>query len=98
VRLKPESGQAELEKRIREESDASRALNEAQTKVRTIESELRDMAPGRRLLQFYSSRSVSKYCSRECMSILPALSVFLRVLAAQRVRLLFDFIQPRSLR
>jgi hypothetical protein len=30
----------------------------------------------------YSSRSVSKYCSRECMSILAALSVFLRVLAA----------------
>lgn len=49
--------QLELDKYIKDETNARHALNEAQAKVRAIESELRDLAPGRRLLQFLEHRS-----------------------------------------
>lgn len=53
----PSSEQAELDKRIKEEADAQHAANDAQTKVRAIEAELRELAPGRRLLKFLEQRS-----------------------------------------
>lgn len=53
----PPPEQAELDKRLKEESDAQRALEEAQSKVRAIEAELRDLAPGRRLLKFLEQRA-----------------------------------------
>lgn len=49
--------QQELDKRIKAEAEAKHALDEAQAKVRAIESELRELAPGRRLLKFLEHRS-----------------------------------------
>jgi len=53
----PPPEQVALDKTIKEETEAQYALNEAQTKVRAIESELRELAPGRRLLKFLEQRA-----------------------------------------
>jgi hypothetical protein len=45
-----------LDKCIKDEADASAKLSETQAKVRSLESELRDLTPGRRLLHFLEQR------------------------------------------
>jgi len=53
----PPREEVDLAKYMREETEAQQALNEAQIKVRAIESELRELAPGRRLLKFLERRA-----------------------------------------
>lgn len=53
----PAAEQAKLDERIKQEAEAQHALQEAEAKVRAIESELRELAPGRRLLKFLEQRT-----------------------------------------
>lgn len=53
----PAEQQAKLDAHIRKEAEAQQALHDAEAKVRAIESELRELAPGRRLLKFLEQRS-----------------------------------------
>jgi hypothetical protein len=53
----PAAEQAKLDERIKQEIEAQHALHEAEAKVRAIESELRELAPGRRLLKFLEQRT-----------------------------------------
>lgn len=46
-----------LDKCIKDEADKSAKLSETQARVRAIESELRDLTPGRRLLHFLEQRA-----------------------------------------